>query len=254
MSRSTDSRSPETPRDARELGNWARVYAQNRSLGMVVFMVIFVALCVTLGGSSYLAAMAYRLDQWLLFGVSMVLMVAAIAATVYLSVPRWGGKLQQRVIERLYAKEGIVRLAPPPASSRRSRKWIGGLLGATFGACILASVVLFGLYRIPQQYMQPFSAIYCVPFLVGLWLLQRPVSSPIMLLWPALYALHAILIVAGVPIVFTGPWDALNMLIPVAGYGMLVGLISHVYSRFALRRLRGAAEGCVDDSTEEPRP
>jgi hypothetical protein len=103
--------------------------------------------------------------------------------------------------------------------------------------------------------MQPISAIYCVPFLVGLWLLQRPLSSPIMLLWPALYVLHAVLIVAGVPIVFGGPWSQLNMLIPVAGYGMLVGLISHAYSRFALRKLRRAAEGCPHDgSAEEPRP
>jgi hypothetical protein len=169
-------------------------------------------------------------------------------------VPRWGGKLQERVIERLYAKEGTVRLAPPTCGLTR-RKWLMGLLGATFGTCILASVVLSGLYGLPEKYMQPISAIYCVPFLLGLWVLQRPLSSPIMLLWPALYVLHAILIVAGAPIVFSGPWSALNMLIPVAGYGMLVGLISHVYSRLALRKLHQAAEGCGDDdSTEEPRP
>ena len=76
-----------------------------------------------------------------------------------------------------------------------------------------------------------------------------------MLLWPALYGLHAILIVAGVPIIFVGAWSSLNMLIPVIGYGLLTGLISHAYSRFALRKLRRAAEGCPDDaSAEEPRP
>ena len=102
--------------------------------------------------------------------------------------------------------------------------------------------------------MQPISAIYCVPFLVGLWLLLRPVSIPLAL-WPALCGLHAILIVVGAPIVFVGAWSSLNMLIPVCGYGMLTGLISHVYSRFALRKLRGAVEGGGgDDSIEEPRP
>ena len=250
MNQSTAPRPSETSNDPRKLGKWARVYAQNRSLGMVVMMLIFVGLCVTLGGSSLLAGM----DQWLLFGVSMVLLVAAVAATVYLSTPRWGGKLQERVVERLYAKEGTVRLAPPPTCSRTSRKWLIGLLGATFGTCILASVAVGFFYDIPEEYMQPISAIYSVPFLLGLWVLQRPLSSPIMLLWPALYGLHAILIVAGMPIAFSGPWSALNMLIPVAGYGLLVGLISHVYSRFALRKLHQAAEGCGDDSTEEPRP
>ena len=253
MNQPTAPRRSETSNDSRKLGKWARVYAQNRSLGMVVFMVIFVAIYVTLGGSSWLAGMAYRTDQWFLFGVSMTVLVASLAATVYISVPRWGGKLQERVIERLYAKEGTVRLAPPPTCGLTRRKWLIGLLGATFGTCILASVAIGFLYDIPEKYMQPISAIYCVPFLLGLWVLQRPLSSPIMLLWPALYALHAILIVAGALIVFSGPWSALNMLIPMAGYGMLVGLISHIYSRLALRKLRQAAEGCGDDSTEEPR-
>ena len=69
-----------------------------------------------------------------------------------------------------------------------------------------------------------------------------------MLLWPGLYALHAILIVAGAPIVFTGAWEGLNMLLPVAGYGLLAGLAGHIYSRFALRKLKDAARaGLADD-------
>ena len=36
MSKPTDSQSPETSDDPRKIGKWARVYAQNRSLGMVV--------------------------------------------------------------------------------------------------------------------------------------------------------------------------------------------------------------------------
>lgn len=70
------------------------------------------------------------------------------------------------------------------------------------------------------------------------------------LLWPGLYALHAILILAGAPIVLTGPWEALNMLIPIAGYGMLAGLASHAYGRFALHRLRRLAQ--VDRAVNMP--
>ncbi len=93
-------------------------------------------------------------------------------------------------------------------------------------------------FDIPSRYMQPISALYCVPFLVGLWFLQRPLSGYVALLWPALIAIHAILILAGAPILFTGRWEALNMLIPMFGYGMLTGLLSHLYSRVALRRLK----------------
>jgi hypothetical protein len=252
MSRSVDSRSPGEANDPREIGKWARVYAQNRSLGIVVFMVIFLILYLAMGGLPVLGILAFRGEHWFLFGLCIVAVLVAIAATVFLSVPRWGGKWIERLTERLYAKEGNVRLAAPQT---RARKWIMGLLGAAFGACILASIVLFGYFRIAEKYMQPFSVIYCVPFLVGLWLLRRPAVGPIALLWPALYTLHAILIVAGAPIVFYGPWSSLNMLIPTAGYGLLVGLIGHAYSRFALRQLREAAEGGRgDESAEEPRP
>lgn len=252
MSRSTDSRSSDASNDPRKVEKWTRAYAQNRSLGMVVFMVIFVGLYSMMAGFPILAILAYRSEQWLPFGICILMIVVALGATLYLSVPRWGGKLIERIGDRLYAKEGTVRLAPPQTHARKQIAW---LLAMAFGACLLGSIALSGWYQIPEKYMQPISAVYCIPFLVGLWFLQRPASSPIMLLWPALYGLHAILIVAGVPIVFVGRLSSLNMLIPVVGYGMVVGLIGHAYSRFALRRLRRAAgEGLDDDSAEEPRP
>ena len=252
MNQPTAPRHSETSNDSRKLGKWARVYAQNRSLGMVVFMVIYLILSAAIGVPSYFGGEAYRAGQWPLFWMCIAILIVAMAAVVYLSMPWWGGKLMERIIKRLYAQEGRVQVAPP---STRRRRWIGGLLGVAFGSCIAASVAIGILYDIPQQYMQPISAIYFVPFVVALWLLMRPAIGPLALLWPALYAVHAILIVAGAPILFVQrPWDSLNMLIPTVGYGLLSGLISHAYSRFALRKLRQAAEGCGDDSTEEPRP
>jgi hypothetical protein len=253
MSKPTDSRSSETSDDPRKIGQWARVYAQNRGLGLVVFQLIFLVLCAGIGIPSLVGGIAYRNGQWWLFGLCVAISLAAMTATAYLSVPRWGGKWMERIAERLYAGEGTARLTPPCS---RTRRLLSGLLGATFGTCILASVVLGAALHIPEQYMQPISAIYVVPFLVGLVLLrQSAIGAPIALLWPALYALHAVLIVAGVPILFVGPWSALNMLIPVAGYGILTGLIAHVYSRFALARLRRAARGGLqDETTEAPQP
>ena len=88
--------------------------------------------------------------------------------------------------------------------------------------------------------MQPVSALYSVPFLVFLSIRMRPVAGWIPFLWPVLYALHAILAVAGVPILFE-KWSSLNMLIPTAGYGLLCGLIGHFYGRYALKRLKEVA-------------
>jgi hypothetical protein len=71
--------------------------------------------------------------------------------------------------------------------------------------------------------------------------MQQPRVSPFLLMWPALYAIHAGLLLAGAPIRVEGPWDPLNMLVPTIGYGLVAGLAGHLYSRHALRRLRQAA-------------
>lgn len=84
--------------------------------------------------------------------------------------------------------------------------------------------------------------MYLVPFLVFLYLWQRPKVGPISLLWPILYGIHAILIVAGVPILFKGDIGVpLNMLLPVFGYGVLTFIIGHLYSRYALKKLKTTA-------------
>jgi hypothetical protein len=253
MSQPSDSRSPKTPDDPRKIGRWARAYAQNRSLGVVVFMVIYLILTAAIGVPSYYVGMAYSAEQWPLFWGCIAVLIVAAAAVFYLSMPWWGGKLIERVVKRLYAEEGGVQVAPCPT---RRRRWIGGILGAAFGSCIVASIVIGFLYDIPDKYMQPISAIYFVPFTAGLWLLMRPAVGSLALLWPLLYALHAILILAGAPILFvTRPWDSLNMLIPTCGYGLLSAVISHVYSRFALSKLRRAArDGLQDQTTQEPQP
>ena len=209
-------------------------------------MLIFLIQCAAIGGSSYFGGMAYRYGQWGLLCVCIAILIVGLTGTVYLSVPRWGGKLIERITRRLYAGEGNAQISCPMSSGR---KLIGWCLAATFFVCIQASVV-FG-FLVPEKYMQLVSAIYFVPFVVGIWLLQRPALGPIILLWPALYALHAILIIAGVPILFVGRWDLLNMLIPTCGYGLLVGLIAHVYSRVALHRLRRTARGSFQDEAGE---
>ena len=227
---------PEKPpsENPHEISRWARTYAQNRSLGVVVFMVIFVALCAALAGPSYLAGQAYRAGNMPLLWASGAVIALAVGAVLCLSTPKWGGKLQDRIVRRLYAREGNVAFSAPG----ERRKFWAVVLGGCFGTCIIASVAADFILSIPSKYMQPISALYVVPFLIGLWFVMRPMAGYPALLWPVLYAMHAILIVAGAPIVFTGPWEGLNMLIPIAGYGMLSGFAGHLYSRYALGRLR----------------
>jgi hypothetical protein len=238
MNRLPTKSEPPPPQDPQRIAKLARTYAQNRSLGVVVMIMVLVVLYAAIGGPSYLAGGAYRSGNMLLFWVSIAVLVPALGAVIYLSVPKWGGKFQDRVVRRLYAKEGNVAFSVPG----QSKKIWGLVLGGCFGTCIVAFVAMGFVIEIPIKYMQPISALYTVPFLVGLWFLMRPMAGYAALLWPLLYAIHAILIVAGAPIVFTSPWDGLNMLIPIAGYGVLSGLVGHLYSRVALRQLKALTQ------------
>lgn len=221
--------------DAQNVSKWARRYAQNRSLGMIVSLVLFSLVYCAIGGMSYLAGQAYRSENMPEFAVWLVLLVFALAANIYLAVPRWGRELMERVTNRLYAQEGQVTISAP---ARIRQRWMV-LLGLCFVSCVLASVALGD--RIPIEYRQPVAALYLVPFLIFLNILQRPATSFVGLLWPFLIGLHAVLIVAGVPIVFTGRWDFLNIMLPVFGYGLLSGIVIHLYSRVALSRLKKLA-------------
>lgn len=124
--------------------------------------------------------------------------------------------------------------------------WVAGLI---FGSCVLASVAL-GDY-IPIEYMQPISAIYVVPFLVFQYFLQRPRLGPLVLICPILYTIHAILIIAGVPIFFTGNLCMLSIVLPFFGYTFLAYVIGHLYSRYALKKLKGIAHLVHQDSSGE---
>ena len=98
------------------------------------------------------------------------------------------------------------------------------------------------LCDLPIKYMQPVSAIFVIPLIIAIGIWQPRSIQPagfLSWLWPILYVVHAVLIVAGVPIVFHGPWTSLNIIIPLAGYGILCALPGHFYSRYALKKLKG---------------
>jgi len=239
MDDSSDTgRSERLSQDSQEMGKWARVYAQNRSLGVLVSLVVSTLLFLAIGGGSFLGGFAWRHGNMPVFWACMAWLAVATAGVIYCSVPWWGGRALERLARRLYAGDGGVALDIPQCN-RRLRLMIP--LGITFFVCVLLSVSLGVAGFIPIEYMQPVSASYCVPFLVGLVFLQRPAVSYVALLWPLLYGLHAILILAGAPIRFTGAWQALDVTLPMVGYGILSAMASHLYGRFALRRLKKLA-------------
>jgi hypothetical protein len=245
--------------DVRQIPRWTRTYAASRraitvALGMAVFLVLF----AVMGGFYHFAGVAYRAGDTVLFWICLIpallTSVAVLVGSIYFAVPAWGGKKLERYLERLFGEEGIATFSM--ATATKTRVWEMWVVGVLFGSCVVADVLLGLRGHISSEYMQPVSALYVVPLLLFFAHKMWPFGGVLHLIWPLLYALHAILIVAGAPILFTGKWDMLNILIPIAGYGMLASIIGFLYSRYALRRLRrlariepeaSAAESETDD-------
>jgi len=227
--------SGEKPDDrVREIPKWARRYAQNRTLPVVVGIVIFVLGSCVFGGLSLLTAWAYVVDKRVLATASMLVLCGFAVWWVWYSFIGCA-RIIRGISERLYQGDGGVTVGAC-AGVEDSRGPL--LVGFVFMFCILASIGLGLLGFLPIRYMQPISALYVVPFLCYLGLKMRRIGSPFMFLWPGLYAIHAVLLVTGVPI---GMGPMLDMFVPTIGYGLIATLAGHIYSRVALRRLRRLA-------------
>ncbi len=110
MSQSPTRIDPSPPDDPREIPKWSRAYAQNRSLGLLVFLMIQMVVFAAIAGGSYLAGEAYRSGNTPLLWGAIALLIPASVALIYLSIPKLSAKFQHRVLQRLYAREGNVAL------------------------------------------------------------------------------------------------------------------------------------------------
>jgi hypothetical protein len=225
---------PIPPDEIRQIPSWTRKYAQNRALPQFVVMAVWGLLFSGIFWSAYAGGQAHRAGQTLRFGLWLAVAVVCTAAnlflSIYLSFPGRAKRVVQMLTAWLYKSEGQVTIELPKTLR------VSPMVPVLFAVGVLGQVVLAG--SIPVRYQQPVSALYMIPFMLYIVFACKSVRGLWMTLWPALYALHAVLLLVGAPIVFENQWEFLNMLIPTAGYGALSFLAAHLYSRFALRRLR----------------
>ncbi len=220
-----------------EIPTWVRRYAQNRTIPVLLFFIAFGVVAIGIAGFSHLAGQAYRSGRYALFGWLLTIDILFLVANVFLSLPKWGGRWISTLGEELSAEQGHVELH----TSRWARRF--GWVGVVFGLCVAGSVIVGLSGLVEPRFMQPLSALYVVPFITFLILIQRPRSTYLMLIWPVLYAAHAIAILAGAPI-FSGRLDLMNYLLPGFGYGLLAAVIAELYSRYGLKLVaKVSAEG-----------
>jgi HAMP domain-containing protein len=248
MSKGTNAGPDDERRTTQEIPLWTRRYAANRTLPVAVNLVAYLVGCAAMAGLSYLTVYLWLRVNPATALAGAVPLLGFCAFWVWFSL---GGakRVLAPVTQRLYRGEGEATVEAPAAIPKVA--WLGAAILLT-GA--LAEVVLGAMEVVPMEYMQPISTIYIVPALALICSSPgvRATPSPFMVIWPGLYVLHAGLVIAGAPIQFGRQLAMLNMLIPVVGYGLVAALAGHVYSRYALRKLREAAaadgqEGQTDE-------
>ena len=229
---------PDTPPNTPEsqIPRWSAAYARHRTLPVLVSLGIHLSVFAAIYLGSLCSGRAFREGHTVIGALWGALALAGGVATIWVAIPSRGGRWIQEFGERLYGDEGRARaVVSAPGFSPR-------ILAVLFGLGVLTLVILGLLDVISVKWYQPVSALFCVPFLLVIKQSMR--ASLVWIdLWAGLYALHAILVAVGLPIVFHDPLESLNLVLPIFGYGVFAAFVGHLYGRFALRKLRDACRG-----------
>ncbi len=245
----------------KEIPKWTRKYAQNRTLTIIVLMAMAMLFsmffAVLLGFTLGLATSGFRKGNMFLGCVGIAATVAVLAAMSILlitTLKKFGGKnrglLDQLIDKWTYGKEGTATVSVTKSSKKR--------ICLEILSCVIFFIWFFGSWMlavhgyIAYKYLQPVSALYIVPCMIcGWYFWQSPRIGPVYLLHPMLFTIHAILIVAGVPIFFNSEnFCIFSVCLPFIGYGFLTYVIGHIYSRYALKKLKGISHLGGDTANE----
>ncbi len=230
--------------DPREIVRWTRRYAQNRTISFLVQWVFILVMVVIIGIAAILTQLAQERGNQAMFTASVTLMIVTIVALAWFSMSRWSGALIFSITNRLYGREGYASYS---GGARRDKLplWLTALGGGLI-VYHLVGVLFISFNYMPIHYLQPWSALYMTPYLIVMALYQR--LGFWAWLWPLLYGLHALLLLLGLPVRFGHQYELLNIVVPVFGYGFVAILAGHIYSRYALYKLKTLTRGAIPDA------
>lgn len=241
----TGDLSGKTDQSLREIPRLAGVYSRNRTLVILVSMLICALASALIAGLSVGAARVYVMGHPWLAGALAVADILVCLGWLWLVLSKRLNQWMSGVSEWLYRGDGMVVAAPvcKPSGAARVVPWV-------FAALVCATPMLVQRWPVPDWCLQPITALYTVPFMLWLWWMQRSHQSPLMLIWPVLYALHAVALLAGVPLL-RGIDPMMQVLLPMVAYSAIAVVASHLHGRYALRRLRALARVRAADGDGE---
>ena len=163
------------------------------------------------------------------------MIVLCVAAFIYFMIA------YDRYEARYFVKSGI----PQIQGIQQIRKY----MPLPLILCVVLCVTLEHRGVFSAHLRQPVSALYVCPLLIfANWRWTK--GGFIGYLWAGLYGLWAIAILFKVPILtFPGRWAG-HELVAVPVTGLITALVAYIYSRYALKKLKTAAN-LQEDTNEQ---
>ena len=227
----------------RKLASWTAKYACHRTAGPFLARgILNLSFFFAFFGLSALAGRLLNAGQTIAFWACVGALAAVAVLIVLYAFTPWGHRLPERWGTKLFASDGhAATRSPEPRASRLTCQIVSGL----FGACVIGTVVLGYGDVIPGRYAQPITALYVVPFMAFIgWARALPgaaghavITTPVMWLWPTLYALYTILVLAEAP-VFGPVQGPTHIIVAMCSTMFVTGFVAYIQSRLTLRKLK----------------
>lgn len=214
---------PQNVEKIKDIPKWAKRYAENRTLHMIIF---FIAYFILLGAILFSVHFFLKRN----FIPAVVMLGLYIVGLIYFLITC------DKNAASYYAKTGV------PESS--GLKKMGKYLSLPLIAFIIFGIIMEQRGIFPVHLRVPISAAFICPLLIfANWRCMK--SSITCYLWAALYGTWAVAIIFNVPILTFSeggqfkPGDEIMLAIPLTG--LITGLVSYIYSRYALKKLKTTA-------------
>lgn len=233
------------PGDPRQIVLWARRYAQSRTISFLVQWVFIVVMVLAIGLAAGLTQMAHDQGRMGLFTLSVGAMVLTALLMLWFSVSRWSSDLIFSITNWLYGREGYATWSGSSDKEEALPLWLTGLSGGLLAYHLLGALLISFNYM-SIRHLQPWSALYMTPYLVIMVLYQR--LGFWAWIWPVLYGIHGFLLYFGLSLRFGREYELLNIVVPIFGYGLVAILTGHLYSRYALLKLKTLTRHAIPDT------
>lgn len=205
------------------LGRLVEKYAQTRSLGLLLLMVLIVIGTVLM---VMLMELVLWKPAWWLLGVVMLLMAAVCIVGLWLIV-----KVFPRYERRLYSKEGQIELEQKKVSIWAFVVYVVGFLGP---------IALNAFEIMPIRWALPMTLVILGVFIF--YASGKEKNRPLGLVFCVVLLLEAAVTVAGIPTPFAGKgWlysCFVALMIYIAGASLITAVVVHIYNRIILRRIK----------------